>query len=166
MKYSTPHLAGLLLPLLLLSFASSSMAADREYSTHPKMGHHKSMDKAMQHKGKDGHFFGSHWKQTLNDKQKAKIDKMHLELKKNLALLKPKSDLARAELNQLVISDKPDTAALNKKIDEITALKGELMKKRYAHMAEMRSVLTPEQQVSFDMGILSGKHGGAKHKNH
>lgn len=166
MKYSTAQLAGLILPLLFLSFASNSMAADREYSTHSKVGHHKSMDKAMHHKGKDGHFFGSHWKQTLNEKQKSKIDKMHLQLKKDLSLLKPKSDLARAELNQLVVSDKPDSAEFNKKIDEITALKGELMKKRYAHMAEMRSVLTPEQQISFDMSILSGKHSGAKHKNH
>ena len=162
MKHSTPRLAGLLLPLLLLSFASGSMAADRGYSTHHKVGH----EQPMQSKGKDGHFFGSHWRQTLSDKQKSKIDKMHLALKKDHSPLQAKSDLAKAELNQLVVSDKPNTQAINKKIDEVTALKGELMKKRYAHIAEMRTVLTPEQLISFDMGLLSGKHDKAKHRKH
>jgi Spy/CpxP family protein refolding chaperone len=170
MKHTTPPLAGLLLPLLLLSFTTGSMAADREHASHHRMGHDKSMGKAMHepmhHEGKGGHLFGDNWKQTLSDKQKTQIDKMHLELKKDLALLKPKSDLAKAELNQLIISNKPNTQAINKKINEITALKGELMKKRYAHIVEMRSVLTSEQRVSFDMSLLSGKHGGAKHRKH
>ena len=91
---------------------------------------------------------------------------MHLALKKDHSPLQAKSDLAKAELNQLVVSDKPNTQAINKKIDEVTALKGELMKKRYAHIAEMRTVLTPEQLISFDMGLLSGKHDKAKHRKH
>ncbi len=166
MKHSIPQLTGLLLSLLFLSFANSSMAADREYSTHHKMGHDKATHRPMQQKSKGGHFFGSHWKQTLSDKQKAKIDKMHLELKKDITPLRAKSDLAKAELNQLVVSDKTDTQAINKKIDKIAALKGELMKKRYAHIIEMRTVLTSEQLISFDMGLLSGKHDKAKHRKH
>lgn len=115
--------------------------------------------------GKKGHMgvFGPNWKDTLTDEQKAKIDKMHLALKKELGVIKAKKKLKKAELSAMVIQDNPDMKEINAKIDEVLNLKREIMRKKYAHMIEMRMVLTPEQRVSFDMGALSM---GGKRKGH
>lgn len=108
---------------------------------------------------KDHMGMGQHWKYTLTDEQKARADKMHLELKKSMAVLKERLGVAKAELALLVVSDKPDTAAINRKIDDILAIKKEMMRKKYSHKVEMRGILTPEQRVSFDMHVVSGSGG-------
>ena len=38
------------------------------------------------------------------------------------------------------------------------------MIKKYDHIIEMRSILTPEQRVSFDLGLSSGM--GGMHQGH
>jgi len=117
----------------------------------------KNNDKAEKHGEHGMGMEMPQWKKTLTEEQKAKADKMHLELKKMMSLLESKVSLKEAELNSLVTQDKPDTNAIHSKVNEITELKKEMMIKKYDHIAEMRSILTPEQRVSFDLGLL-GHH--------
>lgn len=135
-----------------------------------KMGHgmERSQSYKKGHRGGHGkgHFFGSSWKETLTDEQKAQADKMHLALKKSLSVPKAKLNAKKAELNNLLLTDNPDKKSIYQKIDEIIELKREIMRKKYDHKVEMRGMLTPEQQVSFDMKLLetSGhKKGHGRH---
>ena len=133
---------------------------------HGKMDHgtekSQSYKKGRHGRHRTGHLFGSPWKETLTDEQKVQVDKMHLALKKSLNVPKAKLNVKKAELNNLVVKDNPDKKSINQKIDEILELKREIMRKKYDHKVEMRSMLTPEQQVSFDMKLLttSGRKKG------
>lgn len=96
----------------------------------------------------------------LTDDQKKKIDDLqvaHLkEVNQTKALLHEK----QAHLRTLQVADKPDNAAINKTIDEITALKNDLMKKHEAHRQAIRSLLTDKQKVVFDAKGCCSKHDG------
>jgi len=117
-----------------------------KYGQDHKKGHHD--------RGEKGHLFAACWKETLSDAQKKQMDKMHLELKKSITVLKAQLNLKKAELNSLVANDAPGNKSIDKKIDEILKLEGELMRKKYEHKVEMRTILTPEQRVSFDMQLI------------
>jgi len=105
------------------------------------------------------------WKQTFTEEQKMKVDKMHLELKKAMSLLEAKMNLKEVELNNLVSQDNADTKAIHRAIGEIMEFKKEMMIKKYDHMVEMRFILTPDQRVSFDLG-LGGGMGGMRQGHH
>jgi Spy/CpxP family protein refolding chaperone len=130
---------------------------------HMKEGGHSS--KSQQ--GETGHGKGLHdascWMETLTDEQKAKAAKMRLEFKKVKSLLKAQITVKKVELATLVTQDSPDQNAINKKIDEILDLKREKMRKKYAFKVAMRSMLTPEQRVSFDMHLLKKALHGTGH---
>ena len=141
-----------------------------EDSGHHKMKHGKDGKKSYKagHKGK--HMSGPKWKQFLTDAQKKQADIMHLNVKKSMSVLKAQKKLKKVELINLVIMDNPDTNAIHSKIDEIIEVKREIMRVRNDHMVEMRGILTPEQRLSFDMGLLGhggkGKGHGGKGKGH
>lgn len=150
----------------LLTCASLSLAQTNN------MGHehNKKMGKAgttEQHEGPAMGMDIPRWKQTLTEEQKMKADKMHLELKKAMSLLEAKMNLKEVELNNLVPQDSADTKAIHRAIDEIMELKKEMMIKKYDHTVEMRSILTPDQRVSFDLGLGGGMGGmGGMHQGH
>lgn len=125
----------------------------------PAMGHKGSPMMGGAPHGPD-HAYGSSWRKSLSDKQKKKADQMHLELKKEISGIAAAKELKLAELKLLVVQDRPDMQAVEVKIGEILDLKRQIMIKRYAHKVEMRAMLTPEQRVSFDMGMLSGSPHG------
>ena len=155
---------------LALIIAVPVSAQMGEMMKHGKSGmsHHEKKDYGMKHNQnhKRGHLFGSYWKKTLTDEQKGQADKMHLALKKSLNVPKAKLNVKKAELNNLVVKGNPDKKAIYQKIDEILELKREIMRKKYDHKVEMRRMLTPEQQVSFDMKLLETagrKKGHGRH---
>lgn len=108
------------------------------------------------------------WKESLTEEQQMKADKMHLELKRAMGILEAKADLKEAELNGLITQDDPDTKAIEGAISGIMEIKKETMLKKYEHILEMRSILTPEQRLSFDLGHVGGMGGmggkGGKHQ--
>ena len=119
-----------------------------------KMGNAKK--EAENHHGKmePGHLFGPNWRETLTQDQKDKADRMHAQLKKEMTVLEARVKQETAELNDLVLRDQSDMKEIQKKIDKIVDLKRSIMQKRYAHIAEMREMLTPQQRLSFDMGVI------------
>jgi Spy/CpxP family protein refolding chaperone len=95
----------------------------------------------------------------LTDEQRKKVDAMDLETEKALLPLRGQIDVRNAELKQLMLADKPDAAAVEKKIDEIGALRTQIEKKRVLQQLAVRGLLTPEQRVDFDRNLLSRRHG-------
>lgn len=113
----------------------------------PKKGHGK-------HQG-GMHLFSEDWHDTLDDHQRIKVDAMHLQLMKDTQAIKAMITVKKTELAVLATQDHPDTDAMNKKIDEILDLKRMKIRARFAHIVEMREILSPEQRISYDMRIIS-----------
>jgi len=126
---------------------------------HHGMKHHADKSHGKTEK-KKGHHFSPHWAKTLSDEQKIAIDRMHLDLNRELSVLNARAELAQKELNAYTVSDNAKTATINNMIDKLLAVKKQILEKRYAHLREMRHALTAEQRISYDMGVL--KRSGAK----
>jgi Spy/CpxP family protein refolding chaperone len=87
--------------------------------------------------------------------QKASIDAMHHKLHDDQAAYKAAEAQALKELNEMTVQDVVETDELNAKIDELMAAKLQIMRLRYGHLVEMRTILTDEQKVGYDKGVLS-----------
>lgn len=112
--------------------------------------------------------YGACWKDTLTDEQRTKLAKIKLEHMKVQAPLKMKMKTIKVDLALLVTADKPDTAAINKKVDELTKLKNAKMKEKYRYIVAKRKVLNDDQRALFDMKVIKkamkGKYRG--HRKH
>ena len=86
--------------------------------------------------------------------QKRAIDQMHHKLHDDQAVFKAKEKQALKELNEMTIREDVSMEELNVKIDELMAAKTEIMRLRYGHLVEMRAILTDEQKVGYDKGVL------------
>jgi Spy/CpxP family protein refolding chaperone len=86
--------------------------------------------------------------------QKKAIDQMHHKLHDDQAAFKAKEKQALKELNEMTIREDVSMEELNVKIDELMAAKTEIMRLRYGHLVEMRAILTDEQKVGYDKGVL------------
>ena len=102
----------------------------------------------------------------LNQDQEKKISQSRMKFQKEALQLRNQLAEKKAHLKTLSVADKPDQVQIDKTIDELTALQGQLMKKRSQHIQEIRSVLTDEQRLAFDMhqkmkkGAKKGKKPG------
>ncbi|NOY85624.1 MAG: periplasmic heavy metal sensor [Nitrospirae bacterium] len=123
-----------------------------------KSGHQKGHS---QHKG-GLHLFSPDWHGTLSEHQKVAVDEMHLRLMKDTAAIKAMITVKKTELAVLATQDHAKLEAMNKKIDEILDLKRQKIRARYAHIIEMREMLSPEQRISYDMRIISQAAGRKK----
>ena len=103
---------------------------------------------------KSTHNFTDHWVKTLSGEQKTRVDMMHLELDRELVVLKAQEELAQKQINVLVTRDNAASNAVNAKIDELMGIKKQILRARYAHILEMRTMLTPAQRISYDMETL------------
>lgn len=87
---------------------------------------------------------------NLTEEQKSKIKELHLNLKKEVILLKNQIGEKEAHLKTITMVDKVDMGEVNKTIDETYALKASLAKKRSAFHQEVRALLNNEQRIIFD----------------
>lgn len=162
---------GILFALAGAFLVGPAVSEPQQHMMHSGSAQHKMMQhgKKEQHRYRGGHhgkakLFGPHWKETLTDEQKAQIDQMHVDFAKAKMPLKTRVKALKVDLAVLATTDNPNTAAIEMKINEILSLKQAIMLKRYAHIAEMREVLTTEQRLSFDMDVLNkAKHKRGKH---
>jgi Spy/CpxP family protein refolding chaperone len=119
----------------------------------------------MQHCRK--HLFGDTWKKTLTAEQEARLDQLHVNFAKIKAPLKARTKALKIDLAILVTAPQPDKAVIDAKIAELLKLKGQMMGAKYGYIAAQRQVLTPQQQVSFDMDTIHkamhGKKGKQQH---
>ena len=94
------------------------------------------------------------WTKTLTQPQREQFEHMHHQLDDDQAPYKKKEAESLAELNAMTIREDADVADINVKIAELMAAKTQIMRLRYEHVVEMRRVLTDEQKVGYDKGVL------------
>jgi len=85
----------------------------------------------------------------LSSEQKIKIRTLALEGKKEQIRLSSDLKIAHLELRELMQQDNLDKAKINKKLDEIGALRTKLQKAKFERKMALREVLTKEQLQTF-----------------
>jgi Spy/CpxP family protein refolding chaperone len=95
----------------------------------------------------------------LTEDQQKKAESLDLEMEKAVLPLEAQMEVRQAELKGLAIADNPDKGAIDKKIEEIGALRTQIMKKRIQNKLAVRALLTPEQRIDFDQNILRKDRG-------
>lgn len=98
----------------------------------------------------------------LTDQQKQEIKVLRTAHLKEVQQTKNQMDIKRAELKALQTADSPDLDAINKKIEERSALRTDLEKKSAAHKQAIRALLTDDQKVYYDKNM---NHKGSKAHN-
>ncbi len=84
---------------------------------------------------------------NLTDEQQAKITDLRVKHLKETTPLRNEQRERMARLRTLETADKVDLTAVNKTIDEISAIRTQVLKKNAAHRVEVASLLTDEQKV-------------------
>lgn len=127
----------------------------------PAMGHGQGAAHASGH-GHEGHGHGlaASWRASLTDDQKGEISWSHLRLRQKQSLVEARIALKKAEIDRIVAGDEGGDEQLQNAVEELMALEQEKTLNHYRHMMEVRQLLTPQQRVSFDLGILARKGGG------
>jgi Spy/CpxP family protein refolding chaperone len=71
--------------------------------------------------------------------------------------LESQLEVRMAELKSLVVAENPNQGSIDKKIDEIGAIRIQIEKKRIGHHLAVRAILTPDQRVPFDRHFLKSR---------
>ena len=87
----------------------------------------------------------------LTDVQKTKIKDLMYERNKDKQMMKAQLAEKKAHLRTLTLADAPDRNAINKTIDEMSALQGTMMKHSIDMKFNIKSVLTPDQYKEWEM---------------
>lgn len=127
-----------------------------------KGGKHGGMHSGGKHGGP--RLYGEDWRQSLTDEQKAQLDRLHLAYARTKAPSKARMKALEVELTALATAVEPSWQVIDARIDELLQIKRQAMRAKYAYIADQRRVLTPEQQVSFDMQMIHKAMHGKKGK--
>lgn len=87
--------------------------------------------------------------------QKKAIDQMHHQLHDDQASFKARETQALKELNEMAIRENITLDDINTKIDELMSAKKQILRLRYAHLIEMRKILSDDQKTGYDKAILN-----------
>jgi Spy/CpxP family protein refolding chaperone len=127
-----------------------------------KGGKHGGMHSGGKHSGP--RLYGEDWRKSLTDEQKAQLDRLHLAYARTKAPSKARMKALEVELTALATAVEPSWQVIDARIDELLQIKRQAMRAKYAYIADQRRVLTPEQQVSFDMQMIHKAMHGKKGK--
>jgi len=86
--------------------------------------------------------------------QKKSIDQMHHKLHDDQASFKATEKQTLKELNEMAIREDITLDEINAKIDELMIAKTGILRLRYAHLVEMRKIMSDEQKVGYDKALL------------
>ena len=100
-------------------------------------------------------------KLELTDEQVKKIKSVLTDARKKRIGLRADARIAGIELREMVSLEAVDKAKIGAKVDEITKIRGELLRARTDAALAVRGVLTPEQMAKAD-GMLKRLLGGRK----
>lgn len=89
-------------------------------------------------------------KLNLTEEQKAEIKEMRLANYKEMKPLKAKMSEINASQRSLMAEEEVDVKAVNKLIDEKTALMNQIQKKQVSHKLAFKEILTDEQEMMLD----------------
>lgn len=125
-----------LILLTMFTIALTASAQQHNIQNH-KQGMMKANPEMMKH-------------QFTEDQQK-QMAELRLKHQKETLQLNNEINEKTAQLKTLQQLDKPNLRDINSKIDEISALQNKKMKSMAAHRNSVRSLLTDEQRIQFDM---------------
>ncbi|MBI1983764.1 MAG: Spy/CpxP family protein refolding chaperone [Acidobacteria bacterium] len=94
----------------------------------------------------------------LTDEQSNRLRQILVESQKSSLKLRADLGVRRIELRELMRVEKPDRDAVMKKVQEISDLRGQMMKQRVDSLLASKTILTPEQQQK----IRSFMHRGGR----
>lgn len=92
----------------------------------------------------------------LTDEQKTGIENLRTAHFRKAELIRAEIGEKQARLNTLRLAEKQDEKAIDKTIDEVSKLRGDLMKERESHRREVKALLNDEQKVWFDSNCGQG----------
>ena len=102
----------------------------------------------------------------LTDDQKAKIKDLRIEHMKATQSLRAQNAELVAHLKTLNLAEKPDNKAIFKAIDEMTAMRGDIMKRNITFRQSIKAILTPEQIKAMELRKMNGRFAmGARNQN-
>jgi Spy/CpxP family protein refolding chaperone len=108
---------------------------------------------------------------NLTDQQRTEIDKLRSAMQKSMIDNRAKIQEARVDLRGLFRADKPDRAAIEKKVSEISDLQLKAKMALIDHLFSIRNLLTPDQQKIWKEhmeeqglggGMFEGRRGGMR----
>jgi Spy/CpxP family protein refolding chaperone len=102
---------------------------------------------------------------NITEEQTQKITELRTAHLKSVTEHRNKIDELKARKRSLMTADNPDMKAIDKVIDEMSALKTEHLKRNARHHQAIRSLLTEEQRVHFDARAPQAKHKMQMHKD-
>ncbi len=82
----------------------------------------------------------------LSDSQKQDFEKLNTDFAKQRVAQQAKVKVAGIELHSLLLAEKPDRSAIEKKINEIGDLRAQNRMLHIDHWFEVNKILTPDQQ--------------------
>ena len=96
----------------------------------------------------------------LTKDQDAQVLKLRADHFRKAELTRAEIGEKQARMNTLRLAENPDAKAIDKTIDEIAALRGNLMKERETHRRDVKALLTDDQKVWFDANNRQGRGQG------
>ena len=93
--------------------------------------------------GKGGERF--HELLNLTEEQKEKLGELDREARKDHIRMHAEIEVLQIDLEELIEADSPDMKEIEKVVDKIAAIKGEIMKAGVKSLLEKKKVLTKEQ---------------------
>lgn len=83
---------------------------------------------------------------NLTDDQTSRLRQILVKAEKSAIETRAQMAVEGIELREMLRADKPDQAAVMKKVDQISSLRGRMMQEGVQAVLEAKTVLTPQQQ--------------------
>jgi len=96
----------------------------------------------------------------LTEEQQNSIEKLRVKHIRKAELIRAEIGEKHARLNTLKLAENMDDKVIDQTIDEISKLRGDLMKEREAHQREVKALLNDEQKVFYDARKGKGRNNG------
>jgi Spy/CpxP family protein refolding chaperone len=97
----------------------------------------------------------------LEDSQVERLRQIALEAEKANVKIRAEMEVRRIELREALRGDKPDRDEILKKVQEISDLRGQMMKHNVEAILTAKAVLSPEQQRRL-LSIIENRHEGGR----
>lgn len=146
MKINKMNLLALVAGMAMVSFATTDLSAQRPGRGY-RGGFGPGEGQAMQRPAR------GYWADDipgLSDEQKTSIDKLRTAHFRKAELLRAEIGEKQARLRLLQLAEKQDERAIDKAIDEISKLRGDIMKEREAHRRSIKALLNDEQNTWYE----------------
>lgn len=110
------------------------------------------------------HLYGVNWKDSLTVAQKAELDRLHVQYARTKAPLKAGIKALEVQLAVLATSGDTNPKAMDGPLVDLVLAKQEMLRAKYNYITAQRKVLSPQQQVSFDMDVIHKAMHGKKNR--